>query len=90
MIEPAERQIETVFVDAPVLQSASILEVAEAVLVQFDRDTDMGGRSALAALPASLTGEAASVTLVQAVRSGGFPCSSTPAPISPATLSLAF
>lgn len=47
VIEPAERPIETIFVQPPNLHSASILEVAEAILLQFDRDTSMGGRQVL-------------------------------------------
>lgn len=87
VIEPAERPIETVFVQPSNLLSASILEVADAILLQFDRDTNMGGRQVLKELPLVLSGKAASEDMIALVRANGFPCSSSPAVLSVATLS---
>jgi len=72
IVEPASQPIETIFVEAPVMTSVTILEVAEAALLSFDRDTNMAGRSILAGIPATLSGGESSSSLVTTVRSLGF------------------
>lgn len=86
VIQPAQRQIETVFVDPPYLKAVELLEVADAAMLRFDRATNMAGRDVLATLPASLSGVEASQSLLATIRRDGFRCSAKPAILSAATL----
>lgn len=78
VIEPGDRPIETVYVEAPQLQLAGLLEVVHGVAIEFDRNTNMGGRSVLVGLPQSLETQAAASLLTSLIRRDGFPCSGSP------------
>jgi len=75
VVQPANRPIETLIVEAPRLLRAQVLEVVEAAILSFDRATDMGGRDVASGIPTDLQGSAAASGLVGSVRAGGFRCS---------------
>lgn len=87
LVKPAQRPVETIIVEAPRLLNARLLEVAEAAVLTFDRDTNMGGRGGVSVgLPSDLQGQAASLALASGIRSGGFRCSEAGGASSPAVI----
>ena len=86
LVKPAQRPVETIIVEAPRLLNARLLEVAEAAVLAFDRDTNTGGRGVSVGLPSDLQGQAASLALASAIRSGGFRCSEAGGASSPAII----